>query len=128
MNHHAKLLLGTVGALALLAGSAKAEHFHGWYVSLEGGANWVQDWNHHQAFTSLGAITTTAPAQSSFDTGWAGLATVGYAFHNWRLEVEGGYRHNNQDFVTALVPPGFTTNTGHLSTWSVMGNVLYDIP
>ena len=40
----------------------------------------------------------TTPISTEFDTGWAVLATVGYAFDsNWRLELEGGYRSNDID-------------------------------
>src|SRR5690242_5970208 len=92
-----KLLLGTVGALALCTAPADAARYNGWYVSLEGGANKAEDWNARSNITNLGVVTTTAPAHASFDTGWAVLGSVGYAFHNWRLEVEGGYRHNNTD-------------------------------
>jgi outer membrane protein OmpA-like peptidoglycan-associated protein len=127
MTNYAKLLLGTVGVLALCAGSAQAANFDGWYIGLEGGANWVEDWDHRQNFTSLGVVTSRLPATSSFDTGWTALASVGYGFNNWRLEVEGGYRHNDQDLLTAP-PLGLTTTSGELATWSVMGNVLYDIP
>src|SRR5215813_2002771 len=123
------LLLGSVCALALGAQSANAEHFHGWYIGIEGGANWVQDWNHRQNTTFLGVVTDTDPATSSFDTGWAGIATVGYAFANWRVELEGGYRHNDQKQLVQFDPgPTLVTTNGHLTNWSIMGNVLYDIP
>jgi len=126
----ASLLLGTVGALALCAGSAQAAHFNGWYVSLEGGANWVEDWNHQQHTTNgAGVETDTDPATSSFDTGWAVLGSVGYAFHNWRLEVEGGYRSNDQDRLVQFDPgPAVLQTSGQLTHWSIMGNVIYDIP
>ena len=124
-----KILLGTVGALALCAAPAQAAHFNGWYVGLEGGANWTDDWNHQQNTTFLGVVTDTDPATASYDTGWAGIATVGYAFHNWRVELEGGYRHNSLDSLVQFDPgPTIESNNGHLNTWSIMGNVLYDIP
>ncbi|MBI1210740.1 MAG: outer membrane beta-barrel protein [Alphaproteobacteria bacterium] len=124
-----KLLLGTVGALALCAGPAHAEHFNGWYVGLEGGANWTEDWHHRQHTTSFGIVTDTDPAVSSFETGWAGLASVGYAFRDWRFELEGGYRRNNQHRLVDFRPtPFLDTTSGHIGTWSIMGNVLYDIP
>ena len=125
-----KLLLGTVGALALGIAPAQAAHFNGWYVSLEGGANWVDEWNHGQQTTNgAGVITDTDTATSSFDTGWAVSGSVGYAFRNWRLEVEGGYRSNDQDSLVQFDPgPTLITKSGELTHWSVMGNVLYDIP
>jgi len=125
-----KLLLGTVGALALCAVPAQAAHFNGWYVSLEGGANWVDDWNHQQVTTNgLGVITDTDPANESYETGWAVLGSVGYAWHNWRLEVEGGYRSNDLDRLVQFDPgPTQLATSGQVNHWSIMGNVLYDIP
>ena len=122
---YAGLLLGSVGALALAGGAAQAEHFHGWYVGLEGGGNWVQDWD----FRSIAATHTHADT-ASFDTGWAVLATVGYAFdHNWRVELEGGYRKND---IKSIVTRTLITNTfdPHMKSDQItlMANVLYDIP
>src|SRR4249920_144329 len=123
------ILLASACAFALCAGSAQAAHFNGWYVSLEGGANKTEDWNHRQHSTIAGVVVDTDPATSSFDTGWAALGSVGYAFHNWRVELEGGYRHNNQDRLVEFDPgPTLDTTAGHLTNWSIMGNVLYDIP
>jgi outer membrane protein OmpA-like peptidoglycan-associated protein len=52
-------------------------------------------------------------------TGWGALGTVGYGFRGpFRVELEGGYRHNEFD-NTSPVP--------ELNEWSVMANVLYDI-
>jgi outer membrane protein OmpA-like peptidoglycan-associated protein len=126
-----KILLGTVGALALCTAPADAARYNGWYVSLEGGANFAEDWNARSNLTSLGAVTTTAPAHASYNTGWAVLGSVGYAFRNWRVELEGGYRHNNTDKLVigpTIGAPTFTTNSGHVSHWSIMANALYDIP
>lgn len=125
------LLLGTVGAVALCAGSAQAEHFHGWYVSLEGGANLVQN----SKFVDNQPGDATDPVNhidQSFSTGWAVLGSLGYAFDNWRFEGEFGYRHNSLDKTKTL--PGGTEPTptaanssGNLSEFTLMANVLYDI-
>lgn len=105
------LLLGAAAMLAL--GTANAGHHHGWYVGIEGGANWIDD-----ADGVLFSGPATIPVSFEFDTGWAVLGTVGYSFHNnWRLELEGGYRSNGLDGSTA-----------DLNEWSIMANVVYDIP
>jgi outer membrane protein OmpA-like peptidoglycan-associated protein len=117
----AKLLIvaGTV-ALGIVA-PANAGHSKGWYVGVEGGANWVSD-NDATFSTSLGAL---GPASVEFDTGWAGIATAGYAFeNNWRLEGELGYRHNDIDAINGLP----NTAGGELNSSSLMMNALYDIP
>src|SRR6266700_2483822 len=89
------LLLGSV-ALVALTGTAQAGHdgLHGTYFAIEGGANWVQDNGFvDQHFNT--SSTTVGHHYPTFDTGWAVLGSVGYAFeNNWRIEVEGGYRHN----------------------------------
>ena len=61
---------------------------------------------------------------SSFDTGWAALGTVGYAWHNWRAELELGYRANDLD--TFFVPALSYTGGGEFNEASAMLNILYD--
>jgi len=119
------LLLGTVAAVSVIAMSQQSEaRNNGWYIGLEGGANWVDDNNGLVGFSSS-APTTTDTFQ--FDTGWSVLATVGYAFdNNWRVELEGAYRKNDIDlFVTS---GGFNATGGDLNQLSIVANVLYDIP
>jgi len=112
------VVLGAAAAIAL-NGAASAATSNGWYVSLEGGANWVGDWDHQ--------VNTTTLQTASFDTGWAVLASVGYAFgNNWRAELEAGYRSNNLDTIITSGGSPLAT-TGDLSEASFMANVLYDI-
>jgi outer membrane protein OmpA-like peptidoglycan-associated protein len=115
------LLLGAAASLAL-GSAANATTINGWYVSLEGGANWIEDWDH----TFFPGVT---PASASFETGWAVLASVGYGWNNWRLEFEAGYRDNDGDGGTwNLAPFGASTFNYDMSEVSLMLNVLYDIP
>ena len=117
------LLLGAAASLAL-GSAANATTINGWYVSLEGGGNWVEDWDHTFAFPG------TAPGSASFDAGWAVLASVGYGFGGgWRAEFEAGYRDNDGDGATfsgAAFPE--TTLNWDMSEATLMLNVLYDIP
>jgi OmpA-OmpF porin, OOP family len=126
------ILLGSAAmALAVSATVAptQAAHFHGWYVALEGGANWVEDWDHTQHSTVGGVVTDTDPAVASFDTGWAVLASVGYAFDHWRLEVEGGYRKNELDALTSFDPGPSPIAAGDgINEISIMANAIYDFP
>ncbi|MBI1213795.1 MAG: outer membrane beta-barrel protein [Alphaproteobacteria bacterium] len=118
------ILLGAVAAVAL-TGTANAGQLPGWYVGIEGGANWVDDVD--VQIVGPSGFSSTTRATASFDTGWAVLATVGYAFHNhFRLEGEVGYRHNKIDTVLAR----FSSTTGiagDLDELSLMANVIYDI-
>src|SRR5450432_1335919 len=91
-------LLGSVAIFAL-SGTALAGHdsdagLHGTYFAIEGGANWIQDGNSltDKHFFATGTPATTVEHHfPQFDTGWAILGTVGYAFdNNWRAELEGG--------------------------------------
>ncbi len=118
------ILLGTVAAVSIAAASQQSEaRNQGWYIGLEGGANWVSD--NDALYGSSTPVVTTA-ASIDFDTGWAVLATVGYAFdNNWRLELEGGYRSNDATVRTTFFP---STWTADLDQFSLMANVLYDVP
>ncbi len=110
-------MLGAVTAVAF-NGAASAANFNGWYLSMEGGANWVADWDH--------VVNVNNQGNASFDTGWAVLASVGYAFEgNWRTEFEVGYRSNNIDAITS--DGVLQSSTGDLWEGSFMVNALYDI-
>jgi outer membrane protein OmpA-like peptidoglycan-associated protein len=110
------LLLGTVGALSL-AGSAQAGQWHGWYIGLEGGASMVDGTD--ADFCAAGACGGTA--SFDWDTGWAVLATVGYGWRHWRIELEGAYRQNDMN----VTQPG-VSNNGDFDELSAMVNFLYE--
>ena len=115
------LLLGTAAALSL-CGAAQAAPFHGWYLSLEGGANWVED----SDFVNHVGVASFSD-RYSYNTGWGALGEIGYAFdHHWRVEAEAGYRSNDiNEFIFA---GAHSPVDGNLNEITVMGNVLYDIP
>jgi outer membrane protein OmpA-like peptidoglycan-associated protein len=108
------IMLGAVASVAL-AGAAGAAN-PGWYLGLEGGANWIDDWS---PLVGKGQV-----ADVQFDTGWAAIGSIGYAFtQNWRTEVEFGYRKNEISAVVA----DLDWQDGTLWEASAMANVLYDI-
>ena len=111
------ILLSATAALAL-CGTAQAGHHNGWYIGIEGGANWIDDTDAVVTADPAGpTLPTIATATFEADTGWAVLGTVGYAFaNNWRLEAELGYRDNET-----------SAGTDSDSEWSLMVNALYDI-
>src|SRR5262245_54946375 len=82
--------------LGLTAMPAQARD--GFYLSLEGGAGIVDDWEQMRTewlYSIFCAQPTKREAVATFETGWAGFGAFGFAFHRWRFEVEGGYRSND---------------------------------
>jgi len=125
------VLLGAVATIAATI-PAQSEHSKGWYVGIEGGANWVQDWQ----YKVLQSPSTTIEITFDSDTGWAGFATVGYGFENhWRFEFEAGYRSNKftdvhvDIFDAGALAASADQNTYDLdlNEWTMMANALYDI-
>ncbi|MEQ1756596.1 MAG: OmpA family protein [Micropepsaceae bacterium] len=117
------LLLGAAAALAFCI-PVQASMPNGWYLSLEGGANWVQDWD-FKTVTSPGGGTSAGSLD--FDIGWAILATVGYGQGHWAAEFETGFRHNKFDQITI---DGALTSYDHikLDETSFMANLKYNYP
>ena len=100
------------GLFVAVAGTASAEQ-PGPYLSLGVGANFLND-------ADLTGTGVTDKAE--FNTGWAVMGAVGYAFDkNWRSELELGFRRNDIDTLR-----GGGGNAGNVSASSLMGNLLYD--
>ncbi|HEX7945268.1 MAG TPA: outer membrane beta-barrel protein, partial [Phenylobacterium sp.] len=137
-----KLLAGAAMAAAFAASGAAAQE--GWYGAVDLGYHIPRDF---ETTSSNNAPVTGQPYVWEFnqEDDWAGFARLGYQLNpHWRVELEVGYRggdidnvkgHNNQS-VIGLCTPGVTRTVaapacgapdGDISTWTVMGNVLYDI-
>ena len=99
-------------ALISIASTAHAGGINGWYVGLEGGANWIDD----NKATFVFDDNAAAPALFEFDSGWSAFVTTGYGFGGLRIELEGGYRDNET-----------TSHDAELTEWTVMANALYDL-
>ncbi len=119
-------LLASALGLSVYALAQNAEAGHrptGWYVGVEGGANWID--NADVEFnTGFGGATTF---EAEFDSGWALFAEVGYRWeNNWRLELEAGWRENDVDCISFGGPciPG---NFGDISQFTQMVNLVHDI-
>jgi len=132
--HMKTFLLGSTAAAALILTSttfAHAAHFNGWYLGIEGGASWIGDTD-----VVFNDVTLPPPdfavASAEFDTGWAAFGTLGYAWNNWRLEFELGYRDNEIDALTPTFDPGGvffggkTFSGADLTEFSQMVNIVYD--
>ena len=125
--HFRRAILASAAAAAF-AVPADAGHFKGWYLAIEGGANWIDDTDALYERTSNNAFASSEPGVATFDSGWSVFASVGYAFaSNWRLEGEFGYR-SNEVFAVWLVQDSFRQLTGDVEEYALMANVLYDIP
>ena len=118
------LVLATLGMLAA-TGPAAAERFTSWYGAVEGGGNWIEQFELEEYLTPPAGPTNTAMMRT--EPGWAAMVTVGYAFpEEWRLEVEGGYRQNGLD--TILPASGITSPIdGHFRNFTLMANAVHDI-
>lgn len=104
-------LLATVALLSSpMAASAAAPEF---YTSLGGGINILQDSE---------VEGTGINRDVDFDSGWAGIGSVGYHFASgFRTELELGYRDNDVDGITAT-----TLGDGDSHAWTLMLNALYE--
>ena len=84
------LLASALGLSAYAVGAADARTHHGqpmgWYVAVEGGANWISDAGGQVDFGPM-----TVPLEAHFDAGWALLdgANVG---DSMGAEAATGYR------------------------------------
>jgi len=118
-------LAGATLSLFLMA-SHEARAADGWYASVEGGAVWTDEWDHLRT-KIYRCYSVTTPAEAVFETGWAALGAIGYALRNWRVEIEGGYRHNEME---SYEKNGWTVKSasGELTEISAMMNVIYDVP
>ena len=112
-----KRILGAGASAMVLAMSslpAGAALPHGWYVSLQGGANFLED-------TSVTVAPPGFTGTIEPDTGWVVMGAVGYRWDtNWRVEFELAYRANDFDASGA--------NTGEVTQFSQMFNAIYEIP
>jgi len=118
------VLLGTAVALAS-AGAANAAVTTptGWYISLAGGANWIEDGNIDEF--STGVLTTTN--EYGWDTGYIIAGAVGYDFGRWRVEFENAYRHNEAEGFCESDGDCFPGAGAEVWELSQMVNALYDI-
>lgn len=116
------LLLGA--ASLALASAANAAHFHGYYVSMEAGASFVDDSSVDNDTIDPTFLGGFAPTDAIFDTGWAGMLSFGHSWGDFRTEVELGFRKND---LNSFVVQGVEYNGGGvLEEFSAMLNLVYD--
>ena len=128
MKLRSALLVATVLAAPVVA---KAEAINGIYIGAGAGVNFLQQENISKiAYPNLGVVVGSNGSNGSkvnFDTGFVGVASVGYGLGNGlRLELEGSYRQNK---FHSLSNTAFVTNRrtgGDEQKYGGALNVLYD--
>jgi opacity protein-like surface antigen len=124
-----RTLLAT-SALALIAGSSGQANADGFYVSILGGANFMQDNSGAQGGGLSGTSYKFDP-----DTGFVIGGAVGLHLDKWlkgtRIEFEASYRHNDVGGSWTNFSVPFFNSSGPvsatMSNFAVMANVWYDI-
>jgi outer membrane protein OmpA-like peptidoglycan-associated protein len=127
MSLRKALLAATVLSLPI---AAQAQPVTGLYIGAGAGANWLQSTDDTVAFPAtpgpgVGVVATSADVE--FDLGFGGVLSVGWGFGNGlRAELEGNFRQNDVDQVTAAGVPG--PSGGRQRSYGAMVNVLYELP
>ncbi len=112
-------LVFTCAGLLGLAGAAQAQPVSGPYVSLQGGANWLQDFE-------VARPGLFAPGKLGFGPGLTGSGSLGYGFGNgFRVELQGNWRDNHLDRYQAAGAPYDVS--GRVENPSGMANVFFDM-
>ena len=141
-----KLLVATVLAAGFLASApAWAQNNYmpveGLYIGGGVGANWLDGYNLNQSGPINTVLTNNGfqprNGKVSFDTGFVGVASLGWGFGNGlRVEAEGSYHGNDVDKISGFAS-NFVSSTGvaynvqhnnggYQQTPALMFNALYD--
>jgi outer membrane protein OmpA-like peptidoglycan-associated protein len=121
-----RILLGT--AMAVMLPTAAMAATEGFYVGVQGGANFTRDTSVTDDALAAGSRTFFTGAEAKYKTGWAAGAVAGYATAiGIRAELEFAYRSNELESLTAVGGTASRSGvSGSLHSYSVLANVLYD--
>jgi len=115
-----------------LPAAAMAEPVNGLYISLSGGANFMENSSNNLGaiYYPSGFVYNVAGSYGVHYTGagYAVTGAVGYGTGNGvRLELEGGYRSNG--LVSSDQGPGapLANIRGNETKYTIMGNILFDL-
>ena len=112
-----KNTLIAAAALVALPAIAQAQTpAPGFYVGVEGGLNWLLNFNASPNNPALPAVISVSP-----QTGWMAGGVIGYDFVGPRVELEGVYRNN----PTNVGIPGTALNN-QVGQLGILANLLYD--
>ena len=125
--------IGIVGTLLVSASilffATPAKSADGWYLNINGGANFNRD-----ADVEVPSLSSN-DFETSQDTGAVMWGALGRRFKSgFRVEGEVSYRKNNFDDISVSVPAtligvalsGTTVLSGDITTFGFMGNLAYD--
>lgn len=121
-------------ALALLAGATQAQAGE-MYVSVFGGANWLNDSSANHTEDTVPSNTDSYRWNTDADTGFVLGGAIGTHLDKWqkglRVELEASYRRNDVGGGWTLAEDNSSTiNTGaidaNMSTFAIMANVWYE--
>lgn len=114
------MLAGASVIALVVAASTPAAASRGWYIGIEGGANFVEDMT---VVRSVNLGVPGALGTADVDTGWAVMGQIGYRWDSgWRLEFELGYRSNDGTLAVGVVQRAI-----EVTQFTQMVNVIYDI-
>ena len=116
------------GLLSLAAGPALAQPASGLYIGAGGGWNQIPRSGIDIRRGGYGERATLRDAgKASFDSGFAGVASLGWGFGNgFRAELEGHYRQNDFDRLRGLDLAPFAAIRGQQRSYGAMANALFD--
>jgi OOP family OmpA-OmpF porin len=95
----------------------------GFYITAEGGANWLLSSSFTSTLSVAPIFTGSTTTNASYNTGFVVGGAVGYDFLGPRLEVEGVYRENTGSLTIGGLPGSAGVNFNEVS---IMGNIYYD--
>ena len=142
-----KLMAGAalIAVVAAATGAHAQAPINGWYGAIDGGWHFL-DAHGGISTTSSNNAADGSPYGYRFDQkkggDWAAMARVGYRFNqNWRVELEGGYRHgdlgqtlgsSDRAAPYAVCAAGAANGVcgkpdGQMDNYTLMANVIYDI-
>lgn len=118
-----------LSAISLVPAAAQAGE--GWYLGLEGGANFLRDQT-FRIYNATGLLVSatdgTAVSEVNFDTGYVAGLAGGYAFNSGlRLELEAAHRDNDFGSITLANGQPSQRNSGHEYADLAAVNVWYDL-
>ena len=126
-----KLRSALLAATVLVAPvAAKAQAISGLYIGAGAGANFMQNESIKSvSFPSYpGQGGAISGASVRLDTGFVGVASIGYGLGNGlRFEIEGGYRQNKFTSIRQSGVGAVASGGGDEMKYSGMVNALYDI-
>src|SRR5258708_15045176 len=85
----------------------------GFYITAEGGANWLLNTSFTSTLNVAPLFTGSTTTNASFNTGFVVGGAIGYDFLGPRIEAEGFYPENTGNPTIAALPTTARLNSNH---------------